>query len=26
MDKLGWRDKLYIMAMKAVRKLTRWLA
>lgn len=26
MDELGWRDKLYIMAMKAVRKLTRWLA
>jgi hypothetical protein len=26
MDELGWRDKMYIMAMKAVRKLTRWLA
>ena len=26
MDELGWRDKLHIMVMNAVRKLTRWLA
>jgi len=26
MDEASWYDKLYIMAMKAVRKLTRWLA
>jgi len=26
MDEASWYDKLYIMTMKAVRKLTRWLA
>jgi len=26
MDEMMWYDKLYIMIMKAVRKLTRWLA